>query len=390
MTEAELREDEGRRVQSLLPFVAELIVQVEAEEGDSDGEPTALTAAVQSLQQVGPHPSLRTAAPPPSSALPCSPLRRLSVCGEQWSAQLQPSIGTVQPPLRVTVAHPPMDLSLSAVIQRRVLLCSSSPSPPLYSAVPCSAGSVQMWGELLGSLVVSHCRSDRADGLYSTVVVDCGGVALGLVYSSADSVRAACREGRGVYYSRSRKSVWRKGETSGAVQRLLAVALDCDGDALRFTVEQSGAGFCHLNRWTCWPSGGCTGHGAGGVNGLHRTLWERRLHPLNGSYTNRLLSDEGLLNSKVLEEARELVEATTREEVANEAADLLYFASVLLCKADVSWAEVERCLDLRSLRLRRRAGNAKPTAVKEGGSTDVKANLIAITSVVADGRNILG
>ena len=241
---------------------------------------------------------------------------------------------------------------------------------------------------MLGSLVVAHCRSDRPDGLFSTVVCDVAGVALGLVYSSPDSVRVACRERRGVYWSRSRKSLWRKGETSGAVQRLLAVALDCDGDALRFTVEQSGAGFCHLNRWTCWPSGGTAGHGGGGIGALHRTLWERRNHPLQGSYTNRLLSDEGLLNSKVLEEARELVEARTREEVANEAADLLYFASVLLCKADVSWADVERCLDLRSLRLRRRAGNAKSAPPSEKGG-DVKANLTPATSVVADGQHIL-
>ena len=335
------------------------------------------------------------------------------------------------PPVRLNVSFssaPPRPLSAECVrllsshsLYSTTAVTSSSVSPPAglstFNPLPLSpstsssltAAAVGGW---LGSVLVAHARSDRADGLWSTVVVDEGGVALGLVYSSEASVLAACREQRGVYWSRSRQALWRKGETSGACQRLLQVALDCDGDALRFTVEQEGAGFCHLNRWTCWPSaasGVGGGGGQAGLSALHRTLWERRRHPLPGSYTNRLLADEGLLNSKVLEEARELVEAGSAREVASEAADLLYFTSVLLCKSGVTWAQVERCLDLRSLRLRRRAGNAKPPppptaagasngalhSLQTAGSPQpfspvgIRVNLSPSTHVAVDGKHVL-
>ena len=87
-------------------------------------------------------------------------------------------------------------------------------------------------GECLGSCA----RTDRPDGLMTTVVAEEGGVALGLVYSNPASLRAAVEAGRGVFWSRSKGGLWRKGDTSGAYQTLLRVDLDCDHDAIRFTV----------------------------------------------------------------------------------------------------------------------------------------------------------
>ncbi len=84
--------------------------------------------------------------------------------------------------------------------------------------------------------------SDRPDGLFATVVVDEQDVALGLVYSSRESVAEALRTRRGVYQSR-RHGLWLKGETSGATQDLLQVHADCDRDTLKFVVRQHGAGF---------------------------------------------------------------------------------------------------------------------------------------------------
>src|SRR5690606_40308858 len=83
--------------------------------------------------------------------------------------------------------------------------------------------------------------SDRPDGLWPTVVVDEGGAALGLAWSSRESLRQAIDTGRGVYQSRSR-GLWVKGETSGASQELLMVSADCDRDSLRFVVRQHGTG----------------------------------------------------------------------------------------------------------------------------------------------------
>jgi phosphoribosyl-ATP pyrophosphohydrolase/phosphoribosyl-AMP cyclohydrolase/histidinol dehydrogenase len=77
------------------------------------------------------------------------------------------------------------------------------------------------------------------------------------------------------------------------------------------------------------------------------------------SYTNRLFQDPALLRSKLLEEANELLEAASPEDIAWEAADLIYFASVLCVRSGVNWSNIEQMLDRRSLRVRRRPGNAK-------------------------------
>jgi len=103
----------------------------------------------------------------------------------------------------------------------------------------------------LADAIAAPLKSDRPDGLFATVVCDERGVALGLAWSDLDSLRQAVLTRRGVYRSRSR-GIWIKGETSGCRQDLLQVDLDCDRDAIRFTVRQHGSGFCHKNTWTCW------------------------------------------------------------------------------------------------------------------------------------------
>jgi len=96
----------------------------------------------------------------------------------------------------------------------------------------------------LADAVAAPLVSDRTDGLWPTVVTDEHGIALGLTYSSRDSLRQALDTRRGVYHSRSR-GLWVKGESSGATQRLLRVDVDCDRDTLRFVVRQRDPGFCH-------------------------------------------------------------------------------------------------------------------------------------------------
>ena len=189
--------------------------------------------------------------------------------------------------------------------------------------------------------------SDRDDGLWPTIVTDERGIALGLAWSSAESVRAAVDEQAGVYHSR-RRGLWRKGETSGARQELVRIALDCDRDALRFTVHQHGA-FCHTASRTCFGDG----HGLGR---LEDTVSHRAVDAPTGSYSRRVLDDSRLLAAKLAEEAAELAEAEARSEVIHEAADLLYFTMIKLAAADVGFSEVEEELDRRSLRVSRREG----------------------------------
>mgnify|MGYP000030870321 CR=1 FL=1 len=196
--------------------------------------------------------------------------------------------------------------------------------------------------------------TDRADGLWPTVIVDERGVALGLAYSSAESLRLAVAEQRGIYHSRTR-GLWRKGESSGATQELLRIDADCDRDALRFTVRQAAPGFCHRQTHTCWGQ-------AAGLGALEATLTDPATVNNPASYTARLLREAGLLDKKIIEEAGELTLAADRGEIAQEAADVLYFTLVKLAAAGVSLAEVERVLDRRALKVSRRGGEAKLAA----------------------------
>jgi phosphoribosyl-ATP pyrophosphohydrolase/phosphoribosyl-AMP cyclohydrolase/histidinol dehydrogenase len=199
---------------------------------------------------------------------------------------------------------------------------------------------------------LSPIVSDRPDGLFPTVVSGPGGRTLGLVYSSAESVKESIITGDGVYQSR-KHGLWRKGETSGATQSVVSIRLDCDSDSLEFNVVQHGSGFCHLNRSSCFGE-------MNGIAALEATLRSRLESAPEGSYTKRLFSDPALLRSKVMEEADELCKAETKEEVAFEAADLLYFALTRCIAAGVGMTDIERSLDQKAKKITRRPGDSKP------------------------------
>ena len=202
--------------------------------------------------------------------------------------------------------------------------------------------------------------SDRSDGLFPTIVSSHTGQTLGLVYSSFESVKESIISGKGVYQSR-KHGLWRKGESSGATQDVTRIRLDCDSDSLEFRVIQHGAGFCHLNRLSCFSE-------PSGLPALESVLKSRLQSAPEGSYTKRLFNDADLLRSKIMEEADELCRAATKEDVAFEAADLLYFALTKCLAAGVNVADIERSLDRKAKKITRRTGNAKPQWI----STDPK------------------
>ncbi|KXN89650.1 Histidine biosynthesis trifunctional protein [Leucoagaricus sp. SymC.cos] len=192
---------------------------------------------------------------------------------------------------------------------------------------------------------LSVVTSDRPDNLFPTIVSNQSGKTLGLVYSSVESVRETITTGKGVYQSR-KHGLWRKGETSGATQNIVSIRLDCDSDCLEYRVVQHGAGFCHLNR-----------------------------------LSKRLFDDPDLLQSKIMEEADELCRATTPEEVAFEAADLIYFALTKCVAAGVSISDIEHSLDMKAKKVSRRPGNAKPQWTKPAASNAQAAP----TTPISDG-----
>lgn len=208
----------------------------------------------------------------------------------------------------------------------------------------------------IAPVLTSLLTSDRTDGLYTTLVVDSHEIALGLVYSSDESVSEAIRTLTGVYQSR-KHGLWYKGATSGAVQVLKKIEVDCDSDCIKFVVEQRDPGFCHNNTSSCFGA-------YKGIQSMEKTLISRLQNAPVGSYTKRLFSDEKLLTAKILEEAEELADAKTKDEVAWEAADLLYFAMTKVVKEGVTWADVQRNLDSKSYKISRRKGDAKPKFVE--------------------------
>ncbi|KFY68832.1 hypothetical protein V496_00754 [Pseudogymnoascus sp. VKM F-4515 (FW-2607)] len=244
--------------------------------------------------------------------------------------------------------------------QETVTIAQELGAVPIIPATALTTENKDTDGKLsVPAIIGSQWASDRPDKLIPTVVTDERGVALGLVYSSQESISESLKTSTGVYQSRKR-GLWYKGASSGDTQELIRVSLDCDQDCLKFVVRQQGRGFCHLPQPTCFGE-------LGGISKLEKTLQSRKVSAPEGSYTARLFSDEKLLRAKIMEEAEELCDAKTKEEIAFEAADLIYFALTKAVAAGVTLADIETSLDAKSVKVKRRQGDAKGQwAAKEG------------------------
>jgi phosphoribosyl-AMP cyclohydrolase / phosphoribosyl-ATP pyrophosphohydrolase len=178
------------------------------------------------------------------------------------------------------------------------------------------------------------------------------GEVLTLAYMNREALERTRATGEVHYWSRSRGELWHKGATSGNVQKLRALRVDCDGDALLALVEPAGPA-CHTGERTCFFTGDLTpGAPYETLPALERTIAARAAAPdTSSSYTATLLADPQLAGAKVEEEAEEVVRAVREESderVANEAADVLYHLAVLLRSRGLSLADAERVLDERS------------------------------------------
>ena len=146
------------------------------------------------------------------------------------------------------------------------------------------------------------------------------------------------------FYSRSKERLWKKGETSGNIQIVKNMALDCDSDALLIQVEPKGP-TCHLGTQSCF------GDGHFNLQTLEKIVDRKVENPEEGSYT-KYLTDEGIdkILKKCGEEMTEVVIAAKngdREELIDETSDLLYHTLVLLKHQGVSLGDVEARLEAR-------------------------------------------
>ncbi|HZG48163.1 MAG TPA: bifunctional phosphoribosyl-AMP cyclohydrolase/phosphoribosyl-ATP diphosphatase HisIE [Thermoleophilaceae bacterium] len=158
------------------------------------------------------------------------------------------------------------------------------------------------------------------------------GEVLTLAYMNDEALRRTRESGEVWLWSRSRRELWHKGESSGNVQRVERIRLDCDEDALLVLVEPAGPA-CHTGARTCFHKGDLAPVRHEALPALERTVAERRALAPEESYTTTLLADPPLIGAKLREEAEELARAAREESderVAEEAADLLYHLTVLL------------------------------------------------------------
>lgn len=175
---------------------------------------------------------------------------------------------------------------------------------------------------------------------------------LTLAYMNRESLAITIDERRTCFWSRSRRQLWRKGETSGNVQHVVSITADCDGDALVVEVVKDGPA-CHTGAESCFFNQLYLSDELKqfSYEGLYELIRGRKTNPKEGSYTTYLF-DKGLdkILKKVGEECTEVIIAGRKEDKAEtvfEIADLTYHVLVLMVQMGISVEDVTRELEKR-------------------------------------------
>ena len=175
---------------------------------------------------------------------------------------------------------------------------------------------------------------------------------LTLAYMNAETLALTIAEGRTVFWSRSRQQIWRKGETSGNVQRVVSITADCDKDALVIDVVKSGPA-CHTGAESCFfdPVYVSDELKQFTWQGLYDLIEGRKTDPQEGSYTSYLF-DKGLekILKKVGEESTEVIIAGAKRDKAEtiyEISDLAYHVLVLMIELGIRVEDITQELEKR-------------------------------------------
>ena len=183
-------------------------------------------------------------------------------------------------------------------------------------------------------------------GLIPVVVQDhITGEVLMVAWANEEAVEKMKETGYTHFWSRSRQKLWKKGEESGNVQKIVSIQPDCDDDTLLVRVIQKNGVACHTGNPTCFFK---TVYGdpmqtSMIIAELRRVIHDRRVNPEEGSYTCKLFNDETKMCKKIVEEAAEYVLAIKdkdEDEVAWELADLIYHSLVAAEKENIDLQKV--------------------------------------------------
>jgi len=199
---------------------------------------------------------------------------------------------------------------------------------------------------------INALQWQKMDGLIPAIVQDAfDGRVLMQAYMNPEALACSLDSGSVTFWSRSRKELWTKGETSGNTLRLVAIHADCDKDCLLVMAIPSGPA-CHRNTDTCFDSEEHTVMPElAFLAGLERLVARREAQRPEGSYTTKLF-EAGVkrIAQKVGEEGVETALAAVvgdRKELVNESADLLYHLLVLLRASDLGLSDVITILSSR-------------------------------------------
>jgi len=210
--------------------------------------------------------------------------------------------------------------------------------------------------------VLNDLKFDK-DGLITAIAQDwLDGSILMLAWMNKESLEKTFETKEVHYWSRSRSELWRKGATSGNTQLLKEIRFDCDSDSLIISIEQNGEGACHTGERSCFFNQIIkTSEGfekekkysplSNECSELFNTLYQRSLFPKENSYTNKLLTKgSNTILKKIGEESAEFVMAcmkNDKNEISNEAADIIYHLQVALLHRGVDWRDVLEVLESR-------------------------------------------
>ena len=185
----------------------------------------------------------------------------------------------------------------------------------------------------------------NSDGLIPAIVQDhYSKKVLMLAYMNAESLEITINEGKTCFWSRSRKCLWRKGETSGNTQQVVSIRTDCDKDTLLIDVIKNGPA-CHTGSETCFFEDVVAPETEEfSYEGLYEMLLGRKVNKKEGSYTTYLF-EKGIdkILKKVGEECTEVIigaKGGDKAETVYEIADLLYHITVLMIEMGISLDEV--------------------------------------------------
>ena len=221
--------------------------------------------------------------------------------------------------------------SLEQIVELEKMGCDVQLGMALYTGV------VSLKDAFIGCL-----DFEKAGGLIPVIAQSPSGEVLMLGFANKEAFEKSFETGRLTFFSRTKNRLWTKGEESHHYLDLIKMRVDCDRDTVLATVFPNG-GVCHTGSYTCFES---EPDAKSNLERLYATVAERFANPRPGSYTATL--DAKRVREKVMEEAEELTdEAETKEDVIWEAADLLYFVSVLMYKEGVTWQDVYDELDRR-------------------------------------------